>query len=247
MSPCLEMPPSRRRSPLEYSRGVRPSQEAKRVAESNRSILPTVARKAVLVSRPTPGIWRSCRTTSVVSSNAPDLPLNCHNALFELIEITEHLDQQWAQCSWHCLCGLRQVLRDKRARAPCSEWDCDSELTQQASQRVDIAVTSAQPLRTQAMHRQHLLLLHIFDRYCPDFPAARCLDEGRSVGAIGLTAPHVAAHVLCRQQLHRVPMPCDAARPIVRAATSLHQNATAGPLHEECREAGSIEPQALRD
>jgi hypothetical protein len=49
----------RPRSPLEHSRGVSPSEEEKRRAQSNRWMFPTVARSAVLVSRPMAGISRT--------------------------------------------------------------------------------------------------------------------------------------------------------------------------------------------
>jgi hypothetical protein len=54
-----DVPPRRPRSPLEHSRGVSPSQEEKRRAQSKRWMFPTVARSAVLVSRPMTGISRS--------------------------------------------------------------------------------------------------------------------------------------------------------------------------------------------
>ena len=49
-----------RRIGAHYSRGVSPSQEAKDRPHGKRSTSPTAARIAVLLSKPMPGIWRSC-------------------------------------------------------------------------------------------------------------------------------------------------------------------------------------------
>jgi len=131
----------------------------------------------------------------------------------------------------------------RRWRAwPCSR-DHHAELAQQAAQGVQIAVTRTHPLRAQAMQRQHLLLLHAFDRHRTDLIATRRFDQCSGIGPIGL----VTAHVLRRQQLHRVAMPCNAARPVVGAATGFHQYAAARTLHKERGKPGPIQSQALSD
>ena len=76
------------------------------------------------------------------------------------------------------------------------------------------------------------LLLRRLHRHAGDAAAAVGLEDAGCIVAIGLVATHVRAHVAGRQQPHRVPLPHEAPRPVVRAAAGFHHDPQRRPLLE---------------
>src|SRR6516164_10645927 len=97
------------------------------------------------------------------------------------------------------------------------------------------------------MQSQHLLLLERLYRHCLDVGATCGLDQCCRVGAISLVASDVLAHVLRGQQLNRVAVFCNAARPVVCAATSFHEDAARRALDKEAGKPNSIKALPIND
>jgi hypothetical protein len=117
------MPPSRRRSPLEYSRGVRPSQEAKHRPHGKRSTSPAGDLTQLLNHR-------------ISSSEGCEVALDLLDAMLKLLDLAEHLGQQGTDRCGQFLRGLCKIVGDASARDPHAKGNCDAKLAQQSSKGV---------------------------------------------------------------------------------------------------------------
>ena len=162
--------------------------------------------------------------------------------MLKLLDLAEHLGQQWTDRCGQLLRRLCKVVGDASARDPHSKGNCDAKLAQQPSKGVEVAMSRAHPLAAQPMQNQDLLLLEGLCRHGAYGSATGRLDQRRRVRTVSLVAPDVLAHVLRGQQLNRMPVCADPACPVVRTAAGLHEHAARRAVHKEGRKPCPIEP-----
>jgi hypothetical protein len=77
-----------------------------------------------------------------------------------------------------------------------ADWDEDAEFAQQASDGIEPRGPRREPGRPETVQRGHGLVLDRLDRDRVDLLVPIGFQEPFRVGAVGLIAPHVRAHIM---------------------------------------------------
>ena len=157
-SPRLLMPPSRRRAPLEYSRGVSPSQLANWRARRNVWMCPTVPTSAVAVNSPIPGMLAQARRRPDRRRRTRSSRSRCATRVSICPDLL--LDAREHRCRWFAERCLR-LLHDRRNRLHCgarARGQQQSLLAQDPAESVDARGPRRHPLLTHAMQRDAALV-----------------------------------------------------------------------------------------
>ena len=142
--------------------------------------------------------------------------------------------------------GLREQ-RGRRGEPGRADGNRDAELAQHASHQVDRRGALALELFADTVQCLQPLLARRLHRHRGDLPAACGLDQSGRIGAVGLVATHVRAHVAGRQQAHLVALGLETPRPIVGTAAGLHHHRERDAVLQAMRESPAGQPPALQD
>ena len=125
--------------------------------------------------------------------------------------------------------------------------DGEAELSQAAAQRVDARGTGLFPLLAQAMELLKQLLPDAAHGHGPDAGTAICLEQRLGVGAVGLVAPPIRAHILRGDDARLMAAGLGGSGPVVGAGTGLEQHRRRCALGEQAPKASLRQSLTLND
>ena len=240
-SPRLLMAPSRRRDPLASSFGVKPRKLAKCRPDGKRRMSATSASKAVAVITPTPGTVCKSVTSAISDASTASWCSTARMFVSRISNLIAGRPEGRAQQHGH-RCRLRDQRTDLGDDVLRADRDKDAEFAQQAAEGIQPPGTRREPGGTQAVQRRDGLLLNRFDGNRLNLFVPIGFEEPLRVGAVGLIAPHIRAHVMRGQQPYRVTEGLQLARPVVRRPAGLKHDRCWGLLGEEWQESITREP-----
>ena len=120
-------------------------------------------------------------------------------------------------------------------------------LAQNPAQGVDPRGPGRDPLLAHAVQRDERLLLDAFHRHARHLARAHRFEDRFGIGAIGLIASHVRAHIRRRDQRHAMPLLLRQPSPVVRHAARFHHDVQRRGLCEVARELRPIQTLTPHD
>src|SRR5690606_21259686 len=129
-------------------------------------------------------------------NDAFELPLNFLHPVLEGADFLIGRQSEAADPDGEQLLLLLQELRELADEPICPGWPCETELTQEAAQRVDPGRSSCHPLGAHPMEGDDRLLILALDRHRMNAGTAERLEKRLAVCPVGLVSADVRADIV---------------------------------------------------
>jgi len=170
-----------------------------------------------------------------------ELLFDGQDALFEVTDLETGFSESESKRIRECDIGIFDELESSGDDVSCANRDDESELAENATDGVDASGPRGEPGGAESMQRGEGLLVNALDGNGLDPGIADGLEQGVSVGAVGLVAVNVGRDVKRWKQYDVMSELFQLSRPVVRGAAGLHDDGGGLSLGEEAEELGAGE------